>query len=274
MRLTVERITPDVARSMLDQNTVNFRNLDLNRVKRFAREMSCGNWACNGETIKFKGDILVDGQHRLAAVIESGSTIQSAVAYGDIDCSKVDRGKPRSIAQWLKHCGYLNACVLQSSSRLCLAYEKGMWDKQALQQYDVIDSEIITFVEQNSDKMQDCIRLANRAKDIITPSISSAILFHGTKYNEMASDNDLVIWFINSLASGEGLSNTDAVLHLRERMIRGKNPNHNLSGFMKRALCTLAWNKTANGDECTPNSLRIRMTGPAKSKPPKIILKM
>jgi hypothetical protein len=73
-------------------------------VARYAREIAAGRWKPNGETIKFTMDgVLLDGQHRLAAVALAGVGIETTVVWGlDPDCfDTIDSGRPRSAADML-----------------------------------------------------------------------------------------------------------------------------------------------------------------------------
>ena len=84
MKLTIEieTITPEIAQVWLEKNTNN-RTIRQMVVDRYADEMCSGAWKLNAETIKFSRDgTLLDGQHRLWAVVESKVTIQSFVARG------------------------------------------------------------------------------------------------------------------------------------------------------------------------------------------------
>ena len=94
-------ITPEIAKRMLDTSTGNPRfgvksprQYDMVAVKRLAAYMREGKWKLNGEAIIFnENGELVDGHHRLAAVIESGCTIQQYVTYGvDKDIHLFDIG--------------------------------------------------------------------------------------------------------------------------------------------------------------------------------------
>ena len=74
-------ITPDMAAQMLERNTMN-RNISQLNVTRYANDMASGAWEQNGETIKIAEDgTILDGQHRLWAIIESGVTVTMIVVY-------------------------------------------------------------------------------------------------------------------------------------------------------------------------------------------------
>lgn len=77
-----EEITPELARVYLQFNTGN-RNLRKNHVKSLANDMKNGNFEITGQTICFDEDgKLIDGQHRLNAVIESNCTVNMLVVRG------------------------------------------------------------------------------------------------------------------------------------------------------------------------------------------------
>lgn len=77
-----ETITPQRAKELLANNFHN-RNLSRPRVHYYAELMKRGEWdGENGESIKIAEDgTLVDGQHRLAAIVESGATTVMMVVY-------------------------------------------------------------------------------------------------------------------------------------------------------------------------------------------------
>lgn len=80
-------IGPEVAKDLLVKNRSN-RNLREKHVMYLANEMLSGRWQQKtGDTIKFIGqmDELIDGQHRLHAVIKSGKTFDFYVA---LNCAK------------------------------------------------------------------------------------------------------------------------------------------------------------------------------------------
>lgn len=78
----VETITPDIAKTMLGEN-VNNRRISHDNVNMFAREMRNGEWRFNGEAIKFSKDgRLLDGQHRLLAVIAADKPLTTLVIRG------------------------------------------------------------------------------------------------------------------------------------------------------------------------------------------------
>lgn len=82
MQSSVELITPNQAGKYLQLNTSN-RKLRKTLVSQYARDMVSGNWRLTHQGIAFdcRGTLL-DGQHRLAAIVESGLPVQMLVTRG------------------------------------------------------------------------------------------------------------------------------------------------------------------------------------------------
>ena len=89
---TVEDITPETAASWLSNN-FGHREIKQSRVEKFANQMNEGDWQFNGKVIILSDTgMLMNGQHRLSAVVASGKTMRSIVIRG----VKVENYRPRS----------------------------------------------------------------------------------------------------------------------------------------------------------------------------------
>ncbi len=109
-------ITPDIARSILKQNTHN-RQLRQHVVMRYADQMTAGEWKITGDTIKIASDgTVLDGQHRLLACIESSVTFQAYLVCGlDREVyDLIDAGLPRRTSDALHIQGENNTALLGS----------------------------------------------------------------------------------------------------------------------------------------------------------------
>ena len=84
MSITTRRelITPAVASKMLETNSHN-RTIQQRLVNQYARDMQTGNWREHHQGIGFDvNGVLVDGQHRLWAVIEAQTPVWMQVTRG------------------------------------------------------------------------------------------------------------------------------------------------------------------------------------------------
>ena len=108
MKSNIEWITPDKAQEYLKKNCKNNRRINERRISIYAEDMRDGKWQLNGEAIKFnKKGILIDGQHRLMAIIKSGVAVKMLILR-DIDnnISLYDRGQVRATYASLRMSGF------------------------------------------------------------------------------------------------------------------------------------------------------------------------
>src|SRR4051812_19944132 len=102
-----ERITPRLAQQYLNTMVKN-RSLRRSSVKGYARDMAAGSWQTSHQGIAFDvNGKLVDGQHRLAAIIEAGVAVQMAVTRGldEGAIEAIDVGIRRGVHDVLKISG-------------------------------------------------------------------------------------------------------------------------------------------------------------------------
>jgi hypothetical protein len=80
--LAIETVTPAMAARYLTYNTLN-RKIVAAHVDAIARDIRAGNWMMNAQPICFARDgRLLNGQHRLSAVIQAGESIEVPVMRG------------------------------------------------------------------------------------------------------------------------------------------------------------------------------------------------
>lgn len=104
-QMDVERIDPDKAAKYLAENTRN-RKIKVKHITNLAKAMTQGEWQVNGDAIRFDSNgKVVDGQHRLHAIIQSGVAITTVVirnldpdTFHTIDTNKSAR---RSLTSFL-----------------------------------------------------------------------------------------------------------------------------------------------------------------------------
>lgn len=104
-------VTPELAKKWLDNNFRN-RRISDDVVASYARDMVSGVWVPTHQGVAFNDrDELIDGQHRLHAIILANVTIRMMVTFGLASkiegremttMDAVDRGRTRSVADQLK----------------------------------------------------------------------------------------------------------------------------------------------------------------------------
>jgi len=269
LRVMVVDVTPAKAGHWLEMNTGNYRREDNARVKRYAFDMKEGKWDLNAETIKFNGSELLDGQHRLRAIVMSEKTVKMVVAYGVDSAENIDIGRPRTVADWLRHEDFPNANNVAAAARNVVTYDKGLWKTTSQGASCSTNQEVIAFAENNKEALIDAVRVAGHGRPLVPQSMLSSVMFIGCG-RSLASENDICTWFCNSVGSGESLTAVDPVFHLRKRLLASRSSvTKKMSQYMIKMLTTLAWNKTAKGEQT--KALRLTLTGPTKTDPPNVI---
>ena len=171
MRISTISVTPKVAEYML-RNNKNNRNVSKWRVALYAEEMKRGAWKLNGETISInKNGELLNGQHRLLAVIKSGCTVEMAVAFDvDNDVHLFDRGRTRSVTDQMKMDGVSCNNYTAAMARLFIYLEDG--------NNKISDSRIHEFHEKYADDIKFIVKVCKRGKVIneMASHISTAVL--------------------------------------------------------------------------------------------------
>jgi hypothetical protein len=106
----VERmtVTPDLATKWLEGRNANNRKISDAHVVRLAQDMTDGNWQLTHMGIAFDRDgVLIDGQHRLWAVVMSGKSVDMHVwrNLSQKSILAIDNGRTRTMADILKLSG-------------------------------------------------------------------------------------------------------------------------------------------------------------------------
>lgn len=103
VRVSIERIGPVEARIYMEANTRN-RKMNALHARRLQDAMEAGDWWMNGESLIFGFDgALLNGQHRLFAIIASGVTVDVMVVRGIDECAfrTLDGGRIRTTGEVL-----------------------------------------------------------------------------------------------------------------------------------------------------------------------------
>lgn len=128
MRARVEKVSPSLARKWLDKSAdIKQRGVRKARVEKLAHAILSGQWQVThqGIALSSEGEVL-DGQHRLLAIIQSGVTVDVMVMR-DVPAEvfqAIDTGASRTPSDSLKIAGYSNTNVLAAVVRTMLVYEQ------------------------------------------------------------------------------------------------------------------------------------------------------
>lgn len=120
-------VDPTTAKRWLARNGAN-RRVRARQVAKFAADMTEGRWALTGAPVQFATDgRLLDGQHRLHAIVQSGATVDLFVVRGLDPRAQafMDVGAKRTLADQLLLGGHRNHTILAAGARLAFAWLSG-----------------------------------------------------------------------------------------------------------------------------------------------------
>jgi hypothetical protein len=216
-KVALERITPGIAAEMLARNSHN-RNLRLARVSQLAQAMLRGEWQLNGQTLKVARDeALLDGQHRLQAVVESGVTIETLVVRGlppEIQ-DTVDTGRKRRLADILRIEGYSDSHALAAAVNILHRYRNGLRIDYS-QAGAPTAKQALALIEAEPG-IEESVRSARRVTKQIGGPIGVFAALHCVFFQ---LDPEPTREFYDQLGEGADLKKGDPVLHLRNQLIR------------------------------------------------------
>lgn len=243
-------VSPDTAERWLKANTKN-RKLRQADVNRYARDMASGNWMLTGESIKFATDgTLLDGQHRLAAIIKSGATVTLQVMRNiPSDAQSVmDTGRRRTAADALDIADHKYSATLAAVAKLAIGVEVEATDPG---KHECSHSEIAAWVDRNPDAVRACeiARSVSRRTDCPPAVVAYTYMILSRIDREEALD------FWTSAAEKVGLSAGDPVIALTNRFAEARRNRQRLTKRIQLSLIYRAWNQRRAGK--TMRMLRV-----------------
>jgi len=249
MKAELKTITPEIASKMLEANSSN-RPLNEANVAALVKEMKGGRWKINGDMIRFSdSNIIIDGQHRLHAVVRSGITMQSWVMDGlpsDV-FDTIDVGKRRSAGDTLGCRGEKNACRMAAALIMIDKYMTGRLEKSV--QYS--NTEVEGLLAKYPD-VRESLKITLNGKGLLLPSV-----FDSCHYLFSKKDPVMTEVFIERIFKGVGLHEGDPWYVLRERLLTNSIANAKLSKAFTMALCIKAWNAARQGKRITKLQLNL-----------------
>lgn len=235
-------VTPAIAKEYIEANISN-RRVKTPILDRYANDMANGRWKMfTGETIKIsKSGRILDGQHRLLAVIKSNQSIyfDFAINLDDNVFDVIDTGSSRNASDTFKVKGIKHENVIPSTismyNLLCLGKRAGLQknhkstNAMLLEQY--YEDEIFW---QNIAKTSHGLYLS--FAKILTPSMIGGFYAYFSKLNpEKAED------FITQLTTGVNIQN-ETITFLRNKLMQDKMSPRKMPITLKMALIIKTWN--------------------------------
>ena len=245
----VVTITPQEATNWLRCNEHN-RPVRKGHVNFLANEIKNGNWQVNGQAIVIAdNEQVLDGQHRLLAIIEAGQPIKSLVVYGITPeaFSTIDTGAVRSSADALYLHFHDHPIGIVKAVATAVPWLKQL-ERGALRtggSSRVSNTQVIVYAQDHPSLFERAARLQSFPKDNrpLSLGVGTALYEYLGRRDEDKADD-----FFEKLYTGENIERTDVEFVLRAafqkdyQRITSKLPMH-----IKVRMVIKGWNWRRRG---------------------------
>ena len=240
-------VTPEIARDLLNKNTNN-RKLSSSRVATLVMAMQRGEWQYNGDTIRIsKSGRLLDGQHRLSAIEQSGIS-QKYVIVDELDddvFTTIDTGSARNASQMLGMVGAKNATSLAAAARMHLMLKAHGTPIHGTPEKQVTHTQVVDFADGNEILAKSAAfgtkKWLNR---YVGPSITALCHYEFGLIDEATRDS-----FFNELMTGEFSYGNSPIKFIRELFIEERGSTYSFDRKKRIALIFRAFNMYRVGKE-------------------------
>lgn len=246
----VAEVTPAMASSLLKSNIGN-RTVRRNRVSNYATQMRRGQWQLTGDPIRIsRTGRLLDGQHRLLAIVEADVPVQTLIIEGldDEVFSVIDSGLGRSPSDALTFAGVGSASHIAPVVRILIGLENDLniYNTEAMSL--VTRQDILDYTQANIDLLRWAVNIGQKMDKSVN-GIRTAWATFAVVAASATSVED-VERFLNPIIDGVGLSAGDVRLALRNWLARQKQW-HNTSTKDNIGTFVRAYNNFLSGKTVT-----------------------
>jgi hypothetical protein len=267
---SIEKITPEEARRILDHAKEHFLNRRIKwlKVKAWAECARNGEWVTGVPLIFDSDGVLIDGQHRLLALIEANTTLEFVCVWGMArkDVVTVDVGCQRSAFDFLQMKGHKNGTAAAAIARLILAVERcGECSVSTLggSSYSVPPKAIVDRVDADETlrHVASVVHGCGLSHLLRSTGLTGWLLYCAEKG---LTENRSVFQDFVEVVTGRrpAISVHDPAHILRERLFRVEYVTSKTPAIVRLALAVKAWNKFVRGEMMVAGrSLRFRAVG-------------
>jgi hypothetical protein len=245
-------VTPELARRWLARNAEDQRNQRVNKIAAFARDIKAGRWQMTGDTIKLTGTFedvlrgtgdtfwLLDGQHRLKAVVLADMPIYMVVALNVSHeaMAVIDTGTARTFADGLR-----GLPIKYRNETAAIVRRLHMWDKGNRTGKGGEAPTHAELMQRFNDDPAGFVAAAARGIDVAHAKVCAAGVAGTAYYLFMRIDDVACRHFFDGLITGANLPSKHPILTVRDRLMRGgKKRDERLTPIEQLLLLIRAWN--------------------------------
>ncbi|MBT2748371.1 MULTISPECIES: hypothetical protein [unclassified Lysobacter] len=229
-----------IASAWLHRNSNN-RPIRHKAVSQYACDMTGGQWKSTGESIKFsKSGRLLDGQHRLSAIVEADAIIDVVVNTGLEDGSfdVIDTGRHRTGSDILTIDGISlsEARTAAAALPMIVNFSRGLLAHSSARPTNQAQ---LDFWKQHP-YVQPASRYAALLPKRYPPISHAKAMFLHWRFAQI--DPEAAEDFLSALFTGGHLSMTESIYHLRAKLMESRMQGVPIRDGVQIHACFKAWN--------------------------------
>jgi hypothetical protein len=245
-------VDTEIAKDMMTRNTdYSYRNrpIALNTIKRYEKALLENRWRLTGEPVIFSDDgVLLNGQHRLIACINTGVSFPTLVVFGiSRDSFKfMDRGLKRNVSHVFAIEGIPNATLMAA----CVSWLDRIYNSNGFNRGAATRPENEQFLDiydrhkdlQNSTWVSN--KISKEGERLISPALMTTLHYLFAKKDREEADD-----FMRKVITGIGITEEKEPENLiRKWLMKDNNqPGQVRNDVYRAAFVVQAWNSRRTG---------------------------
>lgn len=243
-------IGPGLASEMLKKNTMN-RPVSRVNLKRIVMAMREGEWQeTTGESLKFDKDgNILDGQHRLMGIVESGKAFKFMIIEG-LDkkvFDVIDTGKIRSASDSLHILGVKNVMTISGIIRRYLYLASGKVYNKANESALSSNTKVVNEYNKQPEEWGRVAKKATLLNKQSNRILSKPFIGAWYKYIYDTEPEECEVFF-QKLCMGIGIDSQDDPIYVfRNMLLLNKDSDKKLTIFAINSYFVVTWNAHLQG---------------------------
>ncbi len=239
-----EIITPDRAKDYLSKMVSN-RPLNDRNLQAQINLINTGQFMNTGESIKFSWeDKLIDGQHRLMAIIKTGKK-QEMLVVRDLDpaaFAHIDTGRTRKTSDVLGIEGITNPARIGAMAKFIMSFQRGQFVAAAKNDMRlakrITHQDALEFVLKHKDSLYESYLYGyNKNNKVTNGNLLSSFHYIFKAIHESQADD-----FCHKLATGLDINDKSPIYILRQHFQADLRAKRKMPSLQKMAFIIKAWN--------------------------------
>ena len=224
VKIETVTITPAMATKMLEANTIN-RPLSDAHVHRIARQITEGKWKFNGDTIKIADTKdVVDGQHRLWAIIEASRPVETIIVHGvsrDSFATLDTIRKARSgsdILALMPNAPPARGKTIAAALKLLVSYQRTKGNLKLMSKPDMrVENSDVQDAFVHHPNIVEAVNRVHKLGDIVALSVAAFVFYIAVSRNEPLAEE-----MIEVLHAPAGIAQSNPFFKLRHALLASR----------------------------------------------------